>query len=132
MQDNVAILEAYAKSWTSGSLDKAFARGSLGFSLALHHLHSFIFKFASSDELNLHKKLTKSLLRSHSQKHHNLVSAPSIQFHIGNDSLPKIYFQTSSESHVEFFKSLGCSAGDIFLVRAKSQNDLPTICQRPI
>lgn len=70
-EDDVAILEAYAKSWTSGALDKAFARGSLAFSLALHHLHSFIFESALPDKLNLRKKLTKSLLRSQSQKHHN-------------------------------------------------------------
>ncbi|XP_020585020.1 transcriptional elongation regulator MINIYO [Phalaenopsis equestris] len=70
-EDKAQILEAYAKAWTSGSLEKAFTRRSLGFSLALHHLHSLIFESVSPDTLKLRNKLAKSLLRSHSHKHRN-------------------------------------------------------------
>ncbi|KAH0449329.1 hypothetical protein IEQ34_023129 [Dendrobium chrysotoxum] len=83
-EDNVAILEAYAKSWTSGSLDKAFTRGSLSFSLALHHLCSFLFNSLSPDKLNLRNKLTKSLLRSYSYKQHNF----SMLLHLVKYKLP--------------------------------------------
>ncbi|XP_077211016.1 RPAP1-like, carboxy-terminal protein [Tasmannia lanceolata] len=70
VEDNEEILEAYVKSWMSGGLEKAAARGSISFTLALHHLSSFIFH-ANTDNLSLRKKLTRSLLRDHSRKQHH-------------------------------------------------------------
>ncbi|KAL9258229.1 Transcriptional elongation regulator MINIYO-like protein [Drosera capensis] len=43
------ILQAYAKSWASGALDKAVTRGSMSYTLALHNLSSFVFKVFSEE-----------------------------------------------------------------------------------
>ncbi|GFQ06708.1 RNA polymerase ii-associated protein 1 [Phtheirospermum japonicum] len=70
IEDNERILEAYVKSWVSGALDKAAKRGSVTFSVVLHHLSSFIFGDVSGgDMLSLRIKLAKSLLRDYSRKH---------------------------------------------------------------
>ncbi|XP_057500992.1 transcriptional elongation regulator MINIYO-like [Actinidia eriantha] len=65
---NEKILEAYVKSWVSGALDRAVARGSVAFTLVLHHLSSFIFCCSTDDKLSLRNKLAKSLLRDYSRK----------------------------------------------------------------
>uniref|UniRef100_A0A6V7QRL3 Transcriptional elongation regulator MINIYO n=1 Tax=Ananas comosus var. bracteatus TaxID=296719 RepID=A0A6V7QRL3_ANACO len=57
VEDNEGILEAYSKSWTSGILDRAAARESVAFSLALHHLSCFIFYCNASEKLPLRNKL---------------------------------------------------------------------------
>ncbi|KAL3624368.1 hypothetical protein CASFOL_033184 [Castilleja foliolosa] len=69
IEDNERIWEAYVKSWISGALDKAVNRGSVTFSLALHHLSSFLFGNVSGDMLSLRNKLAKLLLRDYSRKH---------------------------------------------------------------
>lgn len=68
VEDNESILEAYAKSWASGALDKAANRGSVAFSLVLHHLSSFVLGNVADDALSLRNKLAKSLLRDYSRK----------------------------------------------------------------
>ncbi|XP_039059741.1 transcriptional elongation regulator MINIYO-like [Hibiscus syriacus] len=68
VEENEAILEAYLKSWVSGALDKATTRGSVAFTLALHHLSSFVFISNKSDKLLLRNKLVKSLLRDYARK----------------------------------------------------------------
>lgn len=68
MQDNDKILEAYVKSWTSGALDRAVGRGSVAFTLVLHHLASFIFVNPIGDRVTVRNKLVKSLLRDYSGK----------------------------------------------------------------
>ncbi|KAK3015160.1 hypothetical protein RJ639_005306 [Escallonia herrerae] len=68
VEDNERILEAYVKSWVSGALDRAFTRGSVAFTLVLHHLSSFIFGSLTSDRVTVRKKLTKSILRDYSRK----------------------------------------------------------------
>lgn len=68
MQDNESILEAFVKSWVTGALDRAAARGSVSFTLVLHHLSSFIFGNCTDDKVSLRNKLAKSLLRDYSRK----------------------------------------------------------------
>ncbi|XP_022762992.1 transcriptional elongation regulator MINIYO isoform X2 [Durio zibethinus] len=68
VEDNEAILETYAKSWVSGALDKAKTRGSIAFTLVLHHLSSFVFISHKNDKPLLRNKLVKSLLRDYSRK----------------------------------------------------------------
>nr|GLL37160.1 transcriptional elongation regulator MINIYO isoform X2 [Ipomoea trifida] len=68
VEDDERILEAYVKSWVSGALDKASTRFSASFTLALHHLSTFIFKTCSVDMLPLRNKLVRSLLRDCSRK----------------------------------------------------------------
>nr|GMD40350.1 transcriptional elongation regulator MINIYO [Ipomoea batatas] len=68
VEDDERILEAYVKSWMSGALDKALTRFSASFTLALHHLSTFIFKTCSGDMLPLRNKLVRSLLRDCSRK----------------------------------------------------------------
>lgn len=68
VQDNFGILEAYAKSWTSGALDRAASRGSLAYTLVLHHLSAFIFNSCTGDKLLLRNKLSRSLLLDFSLK----------------------------------------------------------------
>ncbi|KAK9088196.1 hypothetical protein Scep_027278 [Stephania cephalantha] len=70
-EDNGEILGAYVKSWISGALDKAAYQGSMAFTLALHHLSSFIFYNDADDKALLRNKLAKSLLRDYSQKSHH-------------------------------------------------------------
>ncbi|XP_062086775.1 transcriptional elongation regulator MINIYO [Humulus lupulus] len=72
-EDNDDILEAYVKSWTSGALDKAANRGTVAYTLVLHHLSSFIFHLCSGDKLLLRNKLVRSLLRDLSLKQHHEV-----------------------------------------------------------
>uniref|UniRef100_A0A5B7BRB8 Transcriptional elongation regulator MINIYO n=1 Tax=Davidia involucrata TaxID=16924 RepID=A0A5B7BRB8_DAVIN len=68
VEDNESILEAYVKSWVSGALDKAATRGSVTFTLVLHHLSSFIFCCHTGNKTLLRNKLAKSLLRDYSRK----------------------------------------------------------------
>lgn len=68
MQENEKILEAYVKSWTSGALDRAAGRGSVAFTLVLHHLASFLFGNPLDDGVTVRNKLVKSLLRDYSGK----------------------------------------------------------------
>ncbi|CAN1771003.1 Transcriptional elongation regulator MINIYO [Linum perenne] len=63
-----AILDGYVKSWVSGALDRAATRGSMAFTLSLHHLSSFIFGPHPNDTLTLRNKLARSLIRDYSQK----------------------------------------------------------------
>lgn len=68
LQNNEGILEAYVKSWVTGALDRAATRGSVTFTLVLHHLSSFIFEDDADVKLSLRNKLAKSLLRDYSRK----------------------------------------------------------------
>ncbi|KAK7348798.1 hypothetical protein VNO80_23486 [Phaseolus coccineus] len=67
-EDNEAILEAYAKSWVSDALDRAAVRGSVAYTLVVHHLCSFIFHACSTDKLLLRNRLVRSLLRDSAGK----------------------------------------------------------------
>lgn len=71
VEDDEKMLEAYAQSWVSGALDRAATRGSAAFTLALHHLSSFIFGNCPASQLILRNKLVKSLLRDYSRKEHH-------------------------------------------------------------
>ncbi|KAD3642120.1 hypothetical protein E3N88_31344 [Mikania micrantha] len=66
--DDEMILEAYVKSWVSGSLDRSLTRKSVAFTLVVHHLSYFIFGNHSGDRNSLRNKLTKSILRDYSRK----------------------------------------------------------------
>ncbi|CAK9180694.1 unnamed protein product [Ilex paraguariensis] len=68
VEDDERVLEAYAKSWVCGALDKAATRGSVAYTLVLHHMSSFIFGNYTSDKILLRNKLAKSLLRDYSCK----------------------------------------------------------------
>ncbi|CAK8540403.1 unnamed protein product [Lathyrus sativus] len=74
-EDNEEILEAYAKSWVSDALDRAAIRGSITFTIAVHHLSSFIFNACPVDKILLRNKLARSLLRDYSgkQQHEGMV-----------------------------------------------------------
>ncbi|KAL5224721.1 hypothetical protein ABZP36_011360 [Zizania latifolia] len=68
-EDNEGILESYAKSWTSGVLDKAYQRDAMSFTVARHHLSGFVFQCSGSSKLR--NKLVKSLIRCYAQKRHH-------------------------------------------------------------
>ncbi|CAN0845678.1 Transcriptional elongation regulator MINIYO [Linum grandiflorum] len=68
IEKDEAILESYVKSWISGALDRAATRGSMAFTLSVHHLSSFIFGSHPNDSITLRNKLARSLLRDYSQK----------------------------------------------------------------
>lgn len=74
-EDDEHILEAYVKSWVSGALERAAARGSLALTLVLHHISSFIFLDHAKDRVLLRNKLVKSLLRycSRKQQHEGMM-----------------------------------------------------------
>ncbi|KAF8020652.1 hypothetical protein BT93_G1167 [Corymbia citriodora subsp. variegata] len=74
-EDDEHILEAYVKSWVSGALERAAARGSLALTLVLHHISSFIFLNQPKDRVLLRNKLVKSLLRycSRKQQHEGMM-----------------------------------------------------------
>ncbi|KAI5437929.1 hypothetical protein KIW84_023888 [Lathyrus oleraceus] len=74
-EDNEEILEAYAKSWVSDALDRAAIRGSITYTIAVHHLSSFIFNACPVDKILLRNKLARSLLRDYSgkQQHEGMV-----------------------------------------------------------
>ncbi|KAL5561276.1 hypothetical protein UlMin_031023 [Ulmus minor] len=81
IEDNDDILEAYVKSWTSGTLDRAANRGSVAYTMALHHLSSFIFHPCDGDKLLLRNRLVKSLLQDLSLKqHHEVLMLNLIQY----------------------------------------------------
>ncbi|XP_057448078.1 transcriptional elongation regulator MINIYO [Lotus japonicus] len=67
-EDNERILEAYAKSWVSDSLDRAVIRGTVSYTLVVHHLSSFIFNACPVDKLLLRNRLARSLLRDYAGK----------------------------------------------------------------
>ncbi|PNY05414.1 RNA polymerase II-associated protein [Trifolium pratense] len=64
-EDNEEILEAYAKSWVSDALDRAAIRASVSYTIAVHHLSSFIFNACPTDKLLLRNRLIRSLLRDY-------------------------------------------------------------------
>ncbi|CAN6461079.1 unnamed protein product [Victoria cruziana] len=66
-EDNEEVLQAYAKSWISGCLDRAALRGSICFTIALHHL-SYLFFVNTSMPARLRNKLMKSLLRDYCRR----------------------------------------------------------------
>ncbi|GAB4853111.1 hypothetical protein Ancab_017295 [Ancistrocladus abbreviatus] len=68
IEEEEGVLEAYVKSWSSGALDRAATRGSMAYTIALHHLSSFIFNDCSGEKLSLQSKFAKSLLRDFSRK----------------------------------------------------------------
>ncbi|KAI3714187.1 hypothetical protein L1987_72782 [Smallanthus sonchifolius] len=68
LEDDEMILEAYVKSWVSGSLDRSLTRKSVAFTLVVHHLSYFIFGNHSGDKNSLRNKLAKSILRDYSRK----------------------------------------------------------------
>ncbi|CAD6336490.1 unnamed protein product [Miscanthus lutarioriparius] len=70
LEDDENFLESYAKSWTSGVLDKALQRDSMAFALAKHHLSGFVFQSSDSGK-TLRNKLVKSLIRCYAQKRHH-------------------------------------------------------------
>lgn len=84
LQGNEGILEAYVKSWVSGALDRAVTRGSMGFTLVLHHISSFIFQTHANDMMILRNKLAKSLLRDYSKKQRHEVWSFSGRFLVLN------------------------------------------------
>ncbi|KAL6603896.1 hypothetical protein ACP70R_044257 [Stipagrostis hirtigluma subsp. patula] len=69
-EDDERILESYAKSWTSGLLDKAAQRESMSFTLARYHLSGFVFQCSDCGK-KLRNKLVKSLIRCYTQKRHH-------------------------------------------------------------
>jgi RNA polymerase II-associated protein 1 len=76
LQADEKILESYAKSWTSGVLDKAAQRDSMSYTLAKHHLSGFVFQCRVSGK-TLRYKVVKSLLRCYAQKRHHEVNVRS-------------------------------------------------------
>ncbi|CAL0315255.1 unnamed protein product [Lupinus luteus] len=68
IEDNEGVLEAYAKSWVSDALDRAAIRGSIAYTLVVHHLSSFIFGPCPTEKLLLRNKLARSLLRDYTGK----------------------------------------------------------------
>ncbi|CAD6339163.1 unnamed protein product [Miscanthus lutarioriparius] len=70
LEDDEKVLESYAKSWTSGVLDKVLQRDSMAFTLAKHHLSGFVFQSSDSGK-TLRNKLVKSLIRCYAQKRHH-------------------------------------------------------------
>ncbi|KAF8652118.1 hypothetical protein HU200_063068 [Digitaria exilis] len=70
LEDDEKILESYAKSWTSGALDKAVQRDSMAFTLVKHHLSGFAFQCSASSK-TLRYKVVKSLLRCYTLKRHH-------------------------------------------------------------
>nr|XP_004292271.2 PREDICTED: uncharacterized protein LOC101298197 [Fragaria vesca subsp. vesca] len=81
VEDNSDILLAYVKSWNSGALDRAATRGSLAYTLVLHHLSAFIFESYTGDKLLLRNKLSRSLLQDFSSKQqHEVMMLNLIQY----------------------------------------------------
>ncbi|PON33659.1 hypothetical protein PanWU01x14_350950 [Parasponia andersonii] len=80
-EDNDDILEVYVKSWTSGALDRAASRGTVAYTLVLHHLSYFFFHSSTGDKLLLRNKLVRSLLRDFSLKQqHEVMMLNLIQY----------------------------------------------------
>ncbi|CAO2813706.1 unnamed protein product [Amaranthus hypochondriacus] len=71
VEEDEGILNAYVKSWISGSLDRAATRNSMTYAIVLHHLSSFIFNNSDGEKLLLRNKLVKSLLRDYARKQHH-------------------------------------------------------------
>ncbi|KAJ6692936.1 TRANSCRIPTIONAL ELONGATION REGULATOR MINIYO [Salix purpurea] len=90
VEDNEGILEAYVKAWVSGALDRAATRVSMAFTLALHHLSSFIFLFHANDKITLRNKLAKSLLRDYSKKtRHEGIMLELVRYYKPSSRLPE-------------------------------------------
>ncbi|CAH2075804.1 unnamed protein product [Thlaspi arvense] len=68
-EENEGILEAYLKSWTCGDLDRAATRGSVAFTLVVHHFSSVLFG-KHKEAVSLRNKIVKTLVRDLSSKRH--------------------------------------------------------------
>ncbi|KAK2429432.1 transcriptional elongation regulator MINIYO [Trifolium repens] len=80
-EDNEEILEAYAKSWVSDALDRAAIRGSVSYTIVVHHLSSFIFNACPADKLLLRNRLVRSLLRDYAGKQQHEGMFMNLIFH---------------------------------------------------
>ncbi|ESQ53086.1 hypothetical protein EUTSA_v100242160mg, partial [Eutrema salsugineum] len=71
-EENEGVLEAYLKSWTGGALDRAATRGSLAFTLVVHHFSHLVFCNGAKDKggVSMRNKIVKSLVRDLSRKRH--------------------------------------------------------------
>ncbi|XP_061360089.1 transcriptional elongation regulator MINIYO [Gastrolobium bilobum] len=67
-EDDEGMLAAYTKSWISDALDRAAIRGSIAYTLVVHHLSAFIFHACPVDKLLLRNRLARSLLRDYAGK----------------------------------------------------------------
>ncbi|KAL2936991.1 Transcriptional elongation regulator MINIYO [Bienertia sinuspersici] len=82
IEEDEGILEAYVKSWVSGSLDRAAIRDSMTYAIAVHHLSSFIFNTPCGEKKLLRNKLVKSLLRDYSRKQqHEAMMLDLLHYH---------------------------------------------------
>lgn len=70
VEENEAVLEAYLKSWTCGALDRAATRGSVAYTLVVHHFSSLVFCNQAKDKVSLRNKIVKTLVRDLSRKRH--------------------------------------------------------------
>uniref|UniRef100_A0A0A0KG28 RPAP1/MINIYO-like TPR repeats domain-containing protein n=1 Tax=Cucumis sativus TaxID=3659 RepID=A0A0A0KG28_CUCSA len=112
IEDNEAILEAYVKSWVSGALDRSASRGSVAYLLSLHHLSSYIFHSYPVDNLLLRNKLSRSLLRDCSHKHHHkemmmnliLYTKPSTHLIAGQKGVDTSIGRSDVEKRLEVLK----------------------------
>ncbi|CAN8276799.1 unnamed protein product [Cochlearia groenlandica] len=70
-EENEGVLEAYLKSWTCGALDRAATRGSVAFTLVVHHFAALIFfNGGKEDKVSFRNKIVMSLVRDLSRKQH--------------------------------------------------------------
>ncbi|KAL9231869.1 hypothetical protein vseg_007035 [Gypsophila vaccaria] len=91
VEDDDGILEAYMKSWVSGSLDRSALRGSMSYMVALHHLSSFIFSSFDKERSLLRNKLVKTLLRDYSrQKQHEAMMLDLIHYNHSDTNLKTV------------------------------------------
>ncbi|CAI0407900.1 unnamed protein product [Linum tenue] len=87
VENNEAVLQGYVKSWVSGALDRSATRGSMAFTLVLHHLSSLIFLPCAEDRIVLRNKLAQSLIRDYSQKpKHEVMMLELIQYNFPSTS----------------------------------------------
>ncbi|KAI3970708.1 hypothetical protein MKX01_024355 [Papaver californicum] len=116
-EDNEGILEAYLKSWVSGTLDKSSVRGSMAFTIALHHLSSFVFQYTADDRLTLRNKIARSLLCDSSRKkQHETMMLDLIRYaKIGTSQEHKLELETS-EIEKRFNFLTGACEGDSSLL----------------
>ncbi|XP_010555201.1 PREDICTED: transcriptional elongation regulator MINIYO [Tarenaya hassleriana] len=68
VEEDEAVLEAYLKTWICGGLDRAASRGSVAFTLVLHHFSSLIFGNEAVEKVPLRNKIVNSLLRDYSKQ----------------------------------------------------------------
>ncbi|KAG7539741.1 RNA polymerase II-associated protein 1 N-terminal [Arabidopsis thaliana x Arabidopsis arenosa] len=123
VEENEAVIEAYLKSWTCGALDRAATRGSVAYTLVVHHFSSLVLCNQAKDKVSLRNKIVKTLVRDLSRKRHREgMMVDLLRYSKGSENAME------EEKRMEVWKE--CCEGNSTLLSELEKLKLAALCGR--